>query len=289
MFLSSSSFFSVLVCIFKFSSRRIHYFYNLKEYIFNSVVYLYLLEDTEPNIHLTRKTCNVHGFHCSQHWKAVLWLESTEAVWNTSAIRVISSGPQIFLSLIGPFLTDKLMSFPGVPPWPRELRSSSLSLALPHFGWHLPFLSLSPNISVRVFVQNENSLFWGRVEGFISSFQETRETSQKMYVVWVLGENLIWQVEVQEGIWARGDCSAHTQCSSQRILLANLSMCLNLSVSLSKHFIYHFFLLEYSLLPCVFLLKLFLYLSFKLSTFKNNTYELNVCESYFVFYHKALF
>lgn len=64
------------------------------------------------------------------------------------------------------------------------------------------------------------------------------------------GRNMIWEVMVQEGRWARADYSAHTHCSSQRLELADLCVCLTPSVSLFKHLTYYFSLPEYSLLSC---------------------------------------
>lgn len=136
----------------------------------------------------------------------------------------------------------------------------------------------------------EAAYFEGEWKAFIASFQETgKHLRECMYP------------DCEEEIWhdrlrckkAYGQEGTHSLL--QRPLLADLCMCLILSVCLSKHLIYDFSLLEYSLLYCLFFIKPWPYLSFKLSSFKNNTYELYIYKDIHIltydtaFDHKSLF
>lgn len=172
-------------------------------------------------------------------------------VQHTRVICVTSSWPRLFLSLISPIHTDTSVSFPRTPPCEQKILLPLALGGVSSFQFTLTFSEpVSEHPYKRFYLRNGSSIFWGRVDGFYCLPPGTRKTSKRMWVLWLLGGNLIWQVVVQEGSWARGDCSAHTHCSSRGLQLADLCISLIPSVSLFKHLMYYFSLLEYSLLSC---------------------------------------
>lgn len=125
----------------------------------------------------------------------------------------------------------------------------------------------------RFYLRNGSSIFWGRGDSFYCLLPGTRETRKRMYVLWLQGGNLRWEVVVWEGRWAREDCSAHTHCSSQRVQLADLCM-VSFHLSPFSNTLYYFSLLGYSLLPCHSYSSPASLFLFKHSPFKNNRHNM---------------
>lgn len=199
-----SSFF-LLLCTFLyfhiFFKKNILLFPFKTGCTFNSAVYLSLLEDTEPNIRLTRAMCDNHDFHSSnierQSFDLKIQKICVEYMCHLCDFLLL----QVFLSLTGPTHTDKTLSFPSVPP---RAQRALLQLTLISVHTYLFGVCL-PTLIQEVYLRNGSNIFWARVEGFYCFIPGTRETSKRMYVPWLWGGNLTWQVEVRQGIWARGD------------------------------------------------------------------------------------
>ena len=133
-----TSFFSVVFCIFTFSSNRIHYFYHLKQ-----DAYLTLLFPCPYWKILNKNNVWQPWFPFFQHWKIVLRLESTEILCGIQCVIFVTSSCRKSSFL---WLTSSTMinHYPFHVDFPvsRELCFSS-------FQFTLCFSELVCNINVR--------------------------------------------------------------------------------------------------------------------------------------------
>ena len=122
------SFFSILFYISQIFFKENTLFFPFERgCTFNSVVYLALLEDTEPNIRLTRTMCKNHDCHPSTTERESFDLKIQKLCVEYMCHLCDFFWLQIFLSPIGPTHIDKPLSFPSGLSVPRELCFSSHS------------------------------------------------------------------------------------------------------------------------------------------------------------------